>query len=162
MSVEMNPSTEKALNRALRAMERARRPRRGFTLTPLVTALGCAVAYVLLTYLLPRVWAATLPGGLDSAMRLRGWPGLAWRLAVVAHRHFGGFCVVSGILVLASTLLTRAGALGRLLAWLLAVATVLVNGGILYVTIRVPVDVVISDGDFNAPTAIFPSEPSLP
>jgi hypothetical protein len=159
----MNPSTEKALERAIRAMERShRRPLRRFTLTPLITALGCGMAYLLLTYLLPRVWATTLPGGLETAARLGGWPGLVWRLAVVAHAHFIGVCVVSATIVFISTLLTRGGVVGRLLAWLLAVATVLVNGGILYVMIRVPVDVVISDVGITAPTVILPVETSPP
>jgi hypothetical protein len=159
----MNRSTEKALERALRAMERSNgRRRRGFTLTPLITAIGCVFGYALLTYLLPRVWAAALPGGLRSAELLRGWPGLVWRVAVLAHAHRSGVWILLGTLVFISTLLTRAGGPGRLLAWMMAVATVAVDGGILYVTIRVPVDVVISDGGFAAPTVIPIPETSAP
>jgi hypothetical protein len=155
----MNSSTEKALNRALRAMERSQRPRNRFSLSPFITAIGCGMSYGLLTYLLPRVWAAALPGGLDSTLQLRGWPRLVWQLAILAHGHFVGVCVVFAVIVLLSTLLTRAGAIGKLLAWLLAVATVLVNGGILYVTIRVPVDLALSGRD-NGATVIPSSESS--
>ncbi len=158
----MNPSTEKALQRALRAMERSHRPPRRFTLTPLLTAFGCGMSYVLLTSLLPRVWATALPGGLDAAGRLQGWPGLIWHLALFAYAHFFAVMVSFGLIFLGTTLLTKAGGIGRLLAWLVAVSTVLVNGSILYMTLRVPVDVVISNGELTAPTAILPSELSPP
>lgn len=158
----MNPSTAKALERALRALERSHRPRRRFTLTPLMTALGLALAYILLTILLPRVWSTTLPGGLETATRFQGWPGLIWRLAVVSHQHFVGFCAVCGAIFLISILLTRGGVAGRFVAWLLAVSIVLLNGLILYVTIRVPVEVVMSSGDLMPPTAVFPVEESAP
>ena len=158
----MNPSTAKALERALRAMDRPRRAPRRFTLTPLLTAVGCALAYLLLTQLLPRVWATTLPGGLETATTFRGWPGLVWRIAVVAHHHFLGVCVIGAALVLGSLLLTRLGAFGRLLAWLLAVSIVLVNGAILYVTIRVPVEVVISADGLNLPASTLPAVENSP
>lgn len=139
----MNPSTLKALDRLTRRLERAerRRPRR-FSTAPLVLGLGLTLGYQLLVRLVPRVWGAMLPGGWDQANNLRGWPGLVWALALAAHHHF----TLVIVLIAGSTLLAwgaiRAVPAVRFLVWLAALAVILFDAGILYVTLRTTLEVV--------------------
>lgn len=130
----MNPSTEQALERALRAMARPPRVRKA-TLAPVVLGMALVLGQILLTRLVPAVWATVLPGGLASAWRLRGWSGLLWRLAVRCPRGSVG-PVVAGTAV---AVLGFAACRGLpVLRWpfrLAALLAVAANAAILYVTL---------------------------
>ncbi len=135
----MKTSTEQALDRAIRSMERAsNRKRRRVSTAPFVLGLGLTLGYLLLTKLVPRAWAALLPGGLLQAQRFpaRSWPGLVLRLALWCHQHFATTMIVIGVVVFVAILLSRLSTLSRWLVWLLSVAVIGLDAGIIYVTLR--------------------------
>lgn len=134
----MNPDTLRSLDRALDRLERqAGRPRRRFSTSPFVLGIGLAVGDVLLTRLVPMVWASLLPGGLEQAATLRGWPALVWRAAVYCHVHQGPVQAAIGVAVVVSLLLSFMGGRPlRIVVWLCAVGVILADAGILVVTIQ--------------------------
>jgi hypothetical protein len=137
----MSTSTEKALERLLRKMSRAHRPRRSrFSTAPIVLALGLILAYQLLVRLVPLLWSELLPGHLEQAETFRGWPGLVWLLATQCHQNFGmalsfGACVVGAAVVICGWMRPL-----RLLVWIASVAVILLDAGIVYVAIRTALD----------------------
>jgi hypothetical protein len=139
----MNPSTQRALDRLLRKMERAqrRKPRR-FSTAPLMLLLGLIVGYQLLVRLVPRVWATMLPGGWEQANTFRGWPGIVWALALACHQHFAAVAVIIGGTTLFAFVLIRIAPLFRFPVWLVAVGVILLDAGILYITLRTSLEAV--------------------
>jgi hypothetical protein len=134
----MNRRSRDLLKRFAAAAGRSRRrARRRFSLAPITLGLALGVGLVWLAMMLPRVWAATLPGGLVQAAAFGGWPGLVWDAAVAAHRYFaaiGGAIV--GLTILGLPLASRSGAI----RWgfrLLAMLAVLLDFGLVFVTMRV-------------------------
>ena len=137
----MNPSTARALDRLLRQMERPARSRKSrFSTAPIVLALGLVLGYQLLSRLVPMVWSTMLPGGLEQARTFRGWPGLVWRLAVACHADFAGVLVVLGGIAAAGVFLSTWVRPLRFLVWLAAVASILIDAGIVFVTMRTALD----------------------
>lgn len=135
----MNDKTLKALDRALDKLERAskRQQRKGrFSTAPFMLALGLVLGYQLLVRLVPKVWGSSLPGGLAQARQLRGWPGLVAALAVVCDRNFSSVLGIGAATVVAAFLWVRWAGPLRFLVWLAAVAVILVDAGIVYVTLR--------------------------
>ncbi|GAC1468532.1 MAG: hypothetical protein NVSMB9_11290 [Isosphaeraceae bacterium] len=134
----MNWRSDRSLARWLKELDRRHsRPMRWrFPTSAFVLALGLVLADLLLTRLVPRVWHSLLPGGLEQAMTLQGWPGLVWRSAVFCHDQQGFVQVSIGLSLVLAILLSLAGRLPRLLVWLSAVGIILVDAGILVVTIQ--------------------------
>ena len=160
----MNPSTARALDRLLRKMERPRRRRR-FTTAPLVLALGLVVGYQLLVRLVPQVWSTTLPGGLAQARFFRGWPGLVWHVALFCHRNFSTVLLVGGLLVAGAIVVGGWLRPLRFLVWLAAVAVILADAGIVYVTLRIALVATAADsgiGQGRAPVLTSPIEDAFP
>ncbi len=137
----MNPSTDRAFERVLKAMSRPSRPRRSrFSTAPFVLALGLLLGYQLTSRLVPMVWGSMLPGGLDQARTFRGWPGLVWALAVACHRDvFGVVATLAGIAVAGFWLSMFVRPL-RPLVWLMVVGTIAIDAGIVYVTLRAAIE----------------------
>jgi len=132
----MKPSTEKALDRVLRKMARPPRRRLGwFSIAPIYLALGMVLAYQLLVRFVPMVWSALLPGGIELAPRLRGWPAVVWRFSVVCRFHFRGVAQILGAAALAGFLVSSFLRPFRFLVWIAAIAVMLIDAGILIVTI---------------------------
>lgn len=134
----MNPDTLRSLDRALDKLDRQhRRPRRRFSTAPFVLGFGLIVADLLLTRLVPMVWESLLPGGLEQAATLRGWPALVWRSAVYCHVHQGPVQVFIGLAFVLSVLLSFLGGRPlRIVVWLSAAGIILINAGILVVTLQ--------------------------
>lgn len=137
----MNPSTARAIDRLMRQASRPRRERKSrFSIAPVILAIGLTLGYQLTSRLVPMVWGSMLPGGLTQAQTFRGWPGLIWTLALQCHRNFAT----------ALFWLVAIGATGFVLAifarplrpivWLMALATILIDAGIVYVTLRTAIE----------------------
>lgn len=129
----MNPSTARALDRALRALARPprRRPR---TLAPVVVGMALVLGHTLLTRLVPAVWAAVLPGGLASAWRLRGWSGVIWRLAVSLPQSPVRPVIVGTAIAVLGYAVCRSVPMLRWPFRLLALLAVAADAAIVYVT----------------------------
>lgn len=133
----MNPSTSRAMDRVLRSMERARQPRRRrFPRSALMMGLGLVLAEQILVRLVPRIWDATLPGGVDQAAHFNGLPGLIYRAALACHRNPGPPLWIIGGLTIIAILVSRLGWPFRVLVWLAAVGTILLNAAILAITLQ--------------------------
>jgi len=91
---------------------------------------------LLLTRLVPMLWAEFLPDGLRDAANLRGWPGLTWHAALFCHQE--PFVANLGIAVISISAFVLGARFGpmRFFVWLAALAVILLNAGILYVTIH--------------------------
>jgi hypothetical protein len=155
----VNPSTARALDRLLKKMDRPPRRRR-FSTAPLVMGLGLVLGYQLLVRLVPRVWSTTLPGGLGQARFLRGWPGLVYRLALFCYRDFSAVLLVGGLLVAAAVVVSGWLRPLRFLVWLAAVAVILADAGIVYVTLRTALEATAAAsgiGQGPAPVLISPA-----
>ena len=66
-------------------------------MAPWVLGLALFLGYQLLVRLVPRVWAALLPGGLAQANSFRGLPGTLYRLALIAYHNVGAACWLIGL-----------------------------------------------------------------
>lgn len=133
----MNRSTQKALDRLLSKMERtARRPRRSVPTSPFVLGLGLIVGNLLLVRFVPMVWASFLPGGLDSAPRLRGWPGLVWNLAVFCYARQPTVYLGIGAVVVATLLVGTWLRPVRWITWIGALTVIALDAGILFIAMR--------------------------
>ena len=132
----MKDDVQKALDRMEAALDRpARKSRRGFSTAPIVVAGGLTLAYQLLTRLVPALWANILPGGFEEGARSRGLPFLVWQMAWYCHLRFPVVLVVSGLIVVFSFGFGR-NPMTRPLAWLMAVAVILLNAAILFIALR--------------------------
>ncbi len=132
----MNPSTEKALARALERLSRPPKRRRGLSRAPVILGAGLFVGFQLLVRLLPRVWGELLPGGLAGASRLRGAPGLLYAAARFCYLEFP---TAAGILVgitVASLVLSWWWWPFRWLSWLAAIAVLAADAMILVILLR--------------------------
>lgn len=133
----MNESTARAIERLTRKLERAqKRPRSRAGSAPIVLGAGLAVGILLLGWLLPRLWATLLPGGLNQASRFQGAPGLLYQLAVACYRFAPALMLVACVVTVVSWVVARAAMPLRLLVWLLAVVVVAIDAGILVVGMR--------------------------
>jgi len=138
----MNDSTRRALDRINRALDRqhqgSRRPA-GFSTSPLVLAGALVLGYHLLVRVVPGLWAGILPDGLGSVAHLVGWPAIVWRAAWFCHTRFPA--VVTGVVaIVAIGLIFGRARATRPLAWLMAVAAIAADAGILFVAIRAGMD----------------------
>jgi hypothetical protein len=133
----MNPKTQRAFERLARQMSRqSARPRGRISTAPLMLALGLVLGYQLLVRLVPRVWGTLLPGGWEQASMLRGWPGLVWRLAIACHLNFSLALAIGAVIVGAAIIVSGWIRPLRFLVWLAAVGVILLDAGIVYVTLR--------------------------
>jgi len=136
----MNNSTRKAFGRMEQALGRSgRRAPRGLSTAPFVFAGGLILGYQLLVRLVPVLWANLLPGGFEQGAVFVGWPRRVWWLAWFCHLRFPfvlvSCCVLVGIvLVLGSRPMTRP------IAWLLAVAAIVLNAAILFIALKTGMD----------------------
>jgi hypothetical protein len=138
----MNESTRRALDRVDDVLDRAGRrekKRRGFSTAPIVLVLGLILAYQLLVRLVPMLWAEILPEGYDQAAFLPGGARLVRGLGLFCYGRFP--IVLGGVVavVLVSVALGRHPAT-RPLVWLMAVASILANAGILFVALKAGMD----------------------
>jgi len=105
-----------------------------------VLALGLALGYQLVSRLVPMVWGSMLPGGLPQARMFRGWPGLVWAAAVQSHDNFAGsmlvLCIIGGAGFFISTFARPL----RPIVWLMVVAVIAIDAGIVYVTLRTAIE----------------------
>lgn len=131
----MDPRTIKKVNRLLDQMERrARRPRR-FPTSPILLGIGLVIMELLLTRLVPRAWAALLPRGLEQASGFQGWPRLVWNAALFCHRYEQPvFIAIAVVTILGFVVASRSRLIG-ILIWLSAVGVILLDAGIIVVTI---------------------------
>lgn len=133
----MNPSTARALDRVLRQMSRPPRARKTrFSTAPIVLALGLVVGYQLTARLVPKYWAAMLPGGLDQARFFRGWPGLLWASSVRCHLDFPGSAGLLAAIGASGFFLSTFVRPLRPVVWLMVAGTIAIDAGIVYVMIR--------------------------
>jgi hypothetical protein len=137
----MNESTRKALDRVDHALDRASRPRRsrGFSTSPLVLAGGLVLGYQLLARLVPTLWNQILPNGYDQAALLPGGAPLVWRLGYFCHLRFPIVLTGAALLVASGFVLGRIPAT-RLLAWGLAVASIVMDAAILVIALKAGMD----------------------
>lgn len=149
----MNDKTLKALDRALdkleQDMDRRQRRRGGFSTSPFMLALGLVLGYQLLVRLVPKVWSSFLPGGLEQAQQFRGWPGLVASLAIACDRNFTTVCVVGGAIVIGAFLWVRWVRPLRFLVWLAAIGVILLDAGIIYVTLSTSMAATFQDAGFG-------------
>jgi hypothetical protein len=133
----MSKAELRALERALKRLERPPKRRRGwFSIAPIYFGLGLALGYVLLVRFVPMMWTALLPGGIEQASELTGLPALVWRLSVLFRLRSESAIVILGGLAGAGLLISTILRPLRLVVWLAAVGVVLVDAGILMVTIK--------------------------
>jgi hypothetical protein len=137
----MNESTRKALDRVDDALDRASRPRRrrGFSTSPLVLAGGLVLGYQLLVRLVPTLWNQILPNGYDQAALLPGGAAIVWRLGYFCHLRFPVVLAGAVLLVASGFILGRLPAT-RLLAWGLAVASIVMDAAILVIALKAGMD----------------------
>lgn len=125
----------------MRQMRRTPRVRKSkFSTAPIVLGLGLVLGYQLTARLVPMVWDSMLPGGLDQARFFRGWAGLVWAMAVYCHRDFPGtvavLAAIGGVGFFVSTFMRPL----RPIVWLMAVAAIGIDAGIVYVTLRTAIE----------------------
>ncbi len=133
----MNPATLKSFDRLLSRMERrANRPVRRLTASPFVLGFGLVLADLLLTRLVPAVWENTLPGGLEQAATLRGWPAILWRAAVFCHWRQGQVQAGIGAVAALALVLGYRYRPVRFFVWLLAAGVIVLNAAIIALTLR--------------------------
>lgn len=137
----MNPSTAKAVDRLMRQMSKPPRVRKGrFSMAPVILSLGLFLGYQLLTRLVPHVWGSMLPGGLEQARHFRGWAGLVWMSAVHCHRDFTQTVMILVAIGGVGWFLTMFARPFRPIVWLMAIAVIGINAGIVYVTLRAAIE----------------------
>jgi hypothetical protein len=145
----MNRAELKTLERMLDQLERrARRPKRRISTAAIVLALGLVLADVLLTWLVPTVWAQLLPGGLDQAALLRGWPGLVWHAAVYCHFRQSHVQIAIAALSVFCFLLSYRVHPVRYVVWVAAVGVIVLNALILFVTMQTCLRATAADAGF--------------
>ena len=136
----MNDPTAHALDRIERALDRSgRKRRRGFSTSPIVLAIGLVLAYQLLVRLVPSLWAQILPAGFARGAMLSGPSRLVWQMAWFCHLRFPVVLVGVVALIGVGLLLGRHPA-SRPVAWLLAVATILLDAAILVIALKTGMD----------------------
>ncbi len=109
-------------------------------MAPIILGFGLLVGYPLTARLVPMVWGSMLPGGLEQASHFYAWPGLLWAMAVYTHDHFlGTVAILSGIGGVGFLMSTFMRPM-RPLVWLMALTTIGIDAGIVYVTLRVAIE----------------------
>lgn len=136
--------TLRKLDRLLNQLERkAKRPRSRFPMAAIYLTLALILGYQLLVRFVPMVWASLLPEGLAQAERLRGWPGLIYRLGWLCHTRFEQVLIALAIISLAGFVLSRGPWPARLFVWLAAVGCVLLDAGIVFIAIMTCVELTL-------------------
>ncbi|CAN5830649.1 hypothetical protein BH23PLA1_BH23PLA1_25700 [soil metagenome] len=132
----MNPTTQRQFDRLLRQMQRP--PRRGWRLatSPISFGIGLAVGFVLLTQLVPNVWQTMLPGGLDQARMLRGWPSLLWQASLFSRAHAAPLAVLGTVVVGLGLILAGWSRPLRWLFWLAAALVVLLDAALIVLMLQ--------------------------
>ncbi len=133
----MNPANLKAFDKILARMERrANRSTRRFTASPVVLTLGLILADVLLTRLVPLMWDAMLPGGVEQAFQFRGWAGLLWSVVLVCRKSQREIRIGIGVIAFLALVLSYRFRSIRVLVWLSAAGVIALNAAILVLTLR--------------------------
>jgi hypothetical protein len=142
----MNANTLKSLDKILAQMERrARRPTRRFSMAPIVLAVGLVLGEQLLVRFVPMVWETFLPGGLIQANQFREWPGLVWRMAVFCHTYERAvFVAIAAVALVGLTVCSRSW-FCRLLARLAAFGVIVLDAGIVVVTMLASYQVTVAN-----------------
>jgi hypothetical protein len=133
----MNKKEMRALERAMSRLARPPKRRASwFSLAPIYLALGLIVGFALLVIFVPMLWSALLPGGLEQTERLFGLPALVWRLSLLLRlRSQTAVMILAGLAVSGFVVSTILRPL-RFLVWLAAIGVVVLDAGILIVTIK--------------------------
>jgi hypothetical protein len=132
----MNPNTLRKFDKMLARMDRrAKRPPRRFLMSPIALVAGLVLGEQLLVRFVPMVWETFLPGGLEQADFLRGWPGLLWRLAVSCHVNQPAVFVGIGVVGLVAWMLGGRNIVFRFLVRLGAFGVILLDACIVIVTL---------------------------
>ena len=140
----MNQSTARALDRLFRQMSRPPRVRKSrFSIAPVILALGLLLGHQLVWKLVPTYWGSQLPGGLNQARHFRGWSGLLWACVVVAHRDFTATVALLSVIAASGLLLSALCRPLRPIVWLMALAVIAIDGGIVYVMMRTAIEVMV-------------------
>ena len=133
----MNPRTLKSIERMLYRMERQQKRGRGkISTAPVVLALALIMADVMLTRLVPMIWSALLPHGIEQVATFRGWPALVWRAGLFCHMHQMGILVAIGATFALSCLLGYRSRVIRMIVWCGAASAIALNAAILVITIQ--------------------------
>ena len=136
----MNDPTRHALDRIEHALDRSgRKRRRGFSTSPIVLASGLILAYQLLVRLVPSLWAQILPGGFEQGVMLSGPSRIVWQMAWFCHLRFP-IVLVGVVAAVGVGLLLGRHPATRPMAWLLAVATILLDAAILVIALKTGMD----------------------
>ncbi len=134
----MKSSTERALDRALRKLNKSsnRRPPGRVGTAPFALGIGLFLGYFLLAWLVPRLWNTVLPGGIAQASRFRGLPGLVFQGALYAN-HYAYLIPLAALAATAVALaICRLGFPFRLAVWILGVMAVLLDAAILVIALQ--------------------------
>jgi hypothetical protein len=129
------------MNRPTARPPRVRKSR--FSIAPVILGLGLLLGHQLVWKLVPTYWGSVLPGGLERARHFRGWAGLLWVCAVVCHRDFVATISLLGVIAGSGLLLSTFCRPMRPIVWLMALAVIVIDGGIVYVMMRTAVEVMV-------------------
>jgi hypothetical protein len=134
----MNDHTLKSLDRALdrveRSLDRQRRQPR-FTTAPFVFGVALILGYQLLVRLVPTIWSGLVQQGVGQAGKFGPWAKQVIALSRFCQQNF---IVAAGFIAMATfaaIVISRGGMLMRFLVSLIAVATILLDVGIIYVVV---------------------------
>jgi hypothetical protein len=132
----VDPNSLRSLERALDRIDRAsRRSGRRFPVSALTLGIGLGLGFLLLTRFVPMLWGSLLPHGLDQAAALRGWPGVVWRAAVLAHvNQRAALAAIAGVSALGLVVGYHVRPV-RWALWLAAVAVMVLDAAILALTL---------------------------
>jgi hypothetical protein len=140
----MNPRELKALERALDRLTRPPKRRAGwFSKAAVYLGLGLGLAYVLLVQMVPMMWSTLLPAGIEQADTLVGLPAIVWHLSVLFRLRTQSALVILGGLTAAGFVVSALLRPLRFVVWLAAVAVVVIDAGILIVTIKTALEATI-------------------
>jgi hypothetical protein len=124
---------------------RARRARRA-GLAPWVAAFGLVAAERFVHRLAPAIWDATLPGGLAQAQAFRGPAGLLFRLMQTPAPPLAVALAAAAVAGLVLATIARLSWILRVLVWVGALGVILLNIGLLALTLQTAVAVMFGPG----------------
>ncbi|MDE2506352.1 MAG: hypothetical protein KGM43_03990 [Planctomycetota bacterium] len=134
----IRPETLKKFDKMLAQMDKRDRrlARRGGSFRPTLSiVLGLVTFDQLLARFVPMVWETALPGGLQQAWTLRGWPGLVWGLAVLRFRLFPVSLVAIAVAAMFVWVAARVPAF-RMLVWLAGIAIVAADVAVVVIVMQ--------------------------
>jgi hypothetical protein len=132
--------TLKSIDKALEKLARPprKRPRR-FSVAPIYLGLGLLLADQLLVRFVPMVWASALPGGIEQANLLHGWPRLVWALSRLFSLRSAEVIAILGTIAVIGFIVSLVRPL-RPFVWLAAIAVVACDAAILILAVKTAMD----------------------